>query len=1390
MATFANITYEYTANTTEYSPLPINNAFDREGFWYTYVPVNASNDTTGAEVKLYQWGASVALENGASYLTIDGTIPLLVEEWDGANTEYHAGVIEHIGAGLNDITNAVEDNAIMFAHMGADNASDDAFYWDRFYLPEGDTEWYYYQYHKHLPSFYVGYEGGRETTSGGGFIDADDKSFGYQISIRVSSGGTSYQSRLARVHTPSIGGAHNSHNDVTLPSTGTKNYMSGGVIRGTSDRYHYFYISANSAQWDVFSKTYSDSSGSFTGEVGVGTFDLKDPVFTANGTSGIQQNFPVRASCGDLLGSRIYFPVLMTNQTHSANSDLEIWSVSSITTLDNSDLVRQVIKSNFLGPCDAQCITVGSTLYVAYSDIANGGVRLHSYDETTWTDEGQILTNTSGSPVRVHGFRYNSADTAFYLMLSGTADGGASTYEGDGIYSYKLDEAFAGYPHLDYDSTNRAYLLRNASTAGYLEYNTNNGSLTRYNATEPKGIATDRRILEYNAGSPKFYRSKEVNIGGQEFYEHVLPLNDGRKVAVGRVSGLNIANTENSNILISFIDDDSTTRETHFVYGGLGADFCTGVCQASDDKIWVTGYTKSELLTKRDIKCHGFLRNIEDGLSEISPVDVIQDSDENYYTLANHEDGYIVIYKLNKNFEEVWQYKYDSGSTGADVAYGIAIDSSDNLYICGSTVNFGAGSTDALLIKINPTGTTSSVTWSYAYGTSSAEVAKSVVVTNDGGTEYVVMAMETGTTTYFTVVDLDGTVTEVNTVSNLNVNRLRPDTDSTKGRFLFSGDNGANKIRYGMGETDSTSNRMIQWIGGFSASANGAANDIACIGDPDGSGNGADYAVVGNEESDGFVLQLQVDETLGSASYNVGKTWSRTLGSCTFNSVVAENYTNPNWVIGNTNRKIHVVGQAGANGVIVQYDNTGAIQWQNSIGFMGTENLVAVIDDATQDNIVSVGTKTSHSDSIDGMLFRSWKQEFGTGNYHINGNPTTKMLYQATTLTESLNSATITSISASADSTASWTRTAAGSPTYTATFATVEEYDGSFGAQGVFQFWAASVDLSDVQNYLNTDSYRSDKTSGLRYNFTDSIFNFYQVATVGDGTADDGNAFGYDIIQHSGGMIVPVGVTSGDIGRKNTGESGVYDYIIYHINPSTGAFMYFQNGSTKDEEIYAVTELENTDIAITGRSTGTLGDPTHTNLGGYDIFLGIHEMTTHTTEYYQTGSGFNDSGINIHDIGANTLVVTYSTNGALGNQTNSGSEDFGVVKFNYVTDVWGDAYQTGTLRSCLVTQNGHHSTKLPDGRIAIVGHSSGFFADDNQTSGLLDLIVGIIDMDADAWKQYQIGTGSNEFGTSIESLGNKLIIGGHTEASFEDGMHAVYLEFDASYGISGKSSSD
>jgi len=1390
----ANQTYEYTANTSEYLPLPINNNIDRDGNWFVYVPVNASNDTTGGGVRFLKWDTPIPQVN--TYLTIDGTIPLIYEEVDGANVYYHSSAIEHVGEGVNDITNAVEDDAIIFAHLGANAADDDAFYWDRVFLQQGDTDWQYYQYHKHLPSFYTRYEQGRETTSGGGYIDPEDKSYGYQISTRVSSAGTAYQSRLARIHTPSIGGAHNSHNDVTLPSVGARNYMTGGIIRGTSDKYHAFYLAQNASNtslWDVYARTYSDASLSFTSQSTIGTYNLADPVFVFNDTSGDQQNWPVRASCGDVLGFKFYIPVVVKNESNSSLYDLQIWEFPSADPPDPGDIVTETIASGLSVFPDCQAVTVGSKIYFLYSDSTRGGVSGEVYDGTTWTDQGTVFSNSTSNKVRVHGFRYDSGSTKFYTLLSGTSAGASPTYEGAGVYSFKLDDAFGGYEHLDYDSTNHTFQLKGELTAGYIEYDIDNGVLTRYNTTEPAGIATDKRILEYDVGSPQFMRVEELTIGGEEYYYDSTILQDGRKCLVGTVEDLPIANTAAENIFITFLDADNPERRQHFVYGGLGQDYVTGITQASDGKIWLSGYTKSELVTKRDIKVHGFLRNCRDGSNGIYLKDVVRDSNNNYYAIGIHDTGFFIVYKFDDKFEEVWQRKFDSGSTGSDIANQIAIDSNDNIYVCGSTVNIGQGSTDAILLKFAPDGT---LTWGNAYGTSNSEDATGCVVTLDGDTEYVVLSIKSGTSTLFTSIDLDGSVNEVNVSANLNVNRLRPDVSGdTKGRFLFAGDNGANKIRYGMGEIGSTSNRMIQWLGGFSASANGSANDIGLLNDPDGSGNGADYVIVGEEETDGFVLSVQVDETLGSFVYNVGQSWARTLDTCKLHAVVCENYANPNWnMVTGTNRRIHVVGETTAdgrgmmgaeNGLIVQYDSTGALQWQNTISFMGREMLYGVVDDATQDNIVSVGFKSSHSyGSSDGMLFRSWKQEFGTGNYHINGNPGAAMWYEASTLTESLNSATISSISAPADSTGSLTAT---STTATSEiFTTIEEYDGSFGPNGTFQFWAASIDLDDVQMYINSDEYKQQLASGVDYAFTNEIFTFYQVATVGDGSADDGNVFGYDIIEHSGGMIVPVGVTSGDIGRLHTGASGVYDYLLLHINPTTGMFMYFQNGSTSDEEVYALTELADGQIAFVGRSTGDLGDPTHTNLGGYDIFLAIHDMTTHTTDYYQTGTGFNDVGIGVHDIGNNKLAVAFTTSGAFSGFTNQGGQDIGVVEFNYVTDVWGTAYQTGSESTEFVSQNGNHSALLPDGRIAIVGQTAGFFADNAVTTGLLDIFLGILDPSDGTWKRFQIGTGANDFGTSVNAIGDKLLIVGYTEAAISDGQHGVYLEFDSSKGIRGK----
>ena len=89
---------------------------------------------------------------------------------------------------------------------------------------------------QHLPSNYSKYDDGRIVFDADGFIRPADKQYGYLINILAKSGGNSYSVPLARIHTPSVGGAHNSHNDVTLPNTAGLNYLPGGIIKGGSNR--------------------------------------------------------------------------------------------------------------------------------------------------------------------------------------------------------------------------------------------------------------------------------------------------------------------------------------------------------------------------------------------------------------------------------------------------------------------------------------------------------------------------------------------------------------------------------------------------------------------------------------------------------------------------------------------------------------------------------------------------------------------------------------------------------------------------------------------------------------------------------------------------------------------------------------------------------------------------------------------------------------------------------------------------------------------------------------------------------------------------------------------------------------------------------------------------
>ena len=1379
------------ALTTEYLNLPITPGIAPTGFWYYYTPATANNTSKLASITPYRWGDQLPLEIGGSNLIMQGSFPLITESWDGANTLYHGGCIEWVGSGVNNITAEEEGDAFFFSHLGTLSTSpnDDVFYWDRAFVPIGGTEWKYYQYHAHSPTSYVQYENGRQVQGGDGFIDPADKAYGYMISTQVRVAGVFYNSVIARIHTPSVGGAHNSHNDITLPAVSNRNYMPGGILRGIGERYHTFYITAVDSQWRVFSRTYTDAAGSFTAEVDLGVYDLATPNF--NRSLGQQSQYPVRASNGTSFGARIYFPVIMNNST--SGFDLEIWSFNSLDTVSSGTLNREVLVSGVTARPDAFCAVVGTqTLYVLLTDVANGGVRLWKFDGSIFTDVGIAISNDVTEPLRVHGFEFNSEDFKFYALLSGTA-AGDKDYLGPGLYTFELDETFEGYKHLDYDAVNNAFVERGPLSAGFLRYTQINASFARINAVEPQAIGSGINIMDYAPPGPgtQFFNRKSVGFGGKDFYYHSITLQDGRRVAAGQV----VDNPENLGIggdLLFSIYSSDLKEATHLASGGPGADFFTGVYQSSNgQRIWLTGYSKSELVPKGEIWVHGWARNISDGGNAMEWKDLSVDSDGNVYLVGSHNDGWTVLAKYDKNYVLQWQRQVGDGTNNTDIGVSINIDDQGDIYVSGSTEEYSEDDPDALLIKVSPEG---DLIYARVYGTASSDLATSVVVIKKNGTQYLVMSVVTGTTTTFLVTDLLGNIVEQNIVADLVINRLRYNqTDPDSGRFLFAGNDGAGtKVgKFGMGEILSPT-RAVQWISSYSATANVNLNDIV-------NSDLDKYVICGDSGHDGMLAQVAASET-GPGSWMVTADWAKEMEvnpedvhpcNCGFNSLCVATDTEDEiyiYVVGSA--RGNVIPEMGEDeGLITRWKSNGDLDWQNVFGHDMHESFAAVVNDTTGRNIITAGWSESHSSSRDAVFFRAENLGFGTGLYTPDETSAMPYYYVAADYTVSANTNTYQQLTAPSNSSGTLV-----GDSYEASidesFYSAQDYNGAFGPNGVFSLFLAYVDLDLLQSWLNSDTYRENLRRGVKLNYIDDwnlIGKIWQVGTVGDGSADDGNAFGYDIIEATSGLVYVIGQTSGDIEKTNTGTSGVYDYLLVALDPDTEELEFYQNGTDRDEETYALTELEDGRIAFTGRTSGDLGEE---NFGGYDVFLGIYNPTDDTFDYYSIGSGLDDTGVNVHDLGNNELAVVFFTYGALTEETeNRGSQDIGVIKFNYDTDTWGTAYQTGSTTSELFEQNGKPSALLSNGRIAVTASSTGIFADDAVTYGFLDVCLAILDLETGEWTKFQVGTTANEISSSASVFGDTILIGGNAGGSFDEDIDAIFVEFDASDAFVGKSTS-
>lgn len=1377
-----------TVLTGSYLNLPITDGISPNGHWYYYTPANANNTSLGATFTPYRWGNALPLTGAVSALPMVGTFALLTESWNSANVTYHGGCIEWIGPGVNDITNEVEDDAFFFAHLGTLSTApdDDIFYWDRAYDPEAGSDWNYYQYHAHSPTFYPTYENGRQVIGAGGYINPADKAYGYMITTQVRVSGTTYSSILARVHTPSIGGAHNSHNDTTLPTTGNKNYMPGGILKGIGERFHAFYITANGSDWDIYTRTFTVAAQSFGAQTLIGTFNLADPLF--NPTLNQQSQYPVRAGCGTTFGSRIYFPVILNNAT--SGFDLEIWSFNSLDTIAGGSLTRQVIETGVAAKPDCFCAALGSTaLYVLCSDIPNGGTNLYKFDGTNWSSQGSFLTNNSANHIRVHGFEFNSEDFRWYALLSGTAAGGG-TYLGPGLYSFELDDAFSGYAHLDYDASNNSFVKRGALTTGYVKYTPSLATYTRVNDTEPKAIPADTQVLTYTQPNNQWFNRRSVGFGGNDFYYHSITLQDGRRFACGQITDNegNRGLPGSGDFLVSIYSSDLSSV-VHLAAGTTGDDYLTGCWEDKDNqRIYMSGYCKGAIVPKGDIWLHGWCRNLSDGGSAMEWKDMAVDSEGNVYLIGSHDAGWLVVAKYDRNYELVWQKRMGDNTSFSDIGLGVSVDSNNSVYFCGTTEEVGQGLKDALLFKMDGSG---NLLWAKVYGDASNNIGTSVTCILDGSDIRVILSIVTGSDTVFLVTDSSGTVVEQNKVTSLKVNRVRADLgQTTSGRFLFAGNDGISDGRFGMCQLDDPT-RMIQWIRGVNTANTVDIKDITTTQSPDINQDNAKYAIVGKDGTVGYVANYNVNDDAGV--YTITESWKKQVSSSELRAVICTPLSEAIrtvYAVGTTNAS-NVATMGMQEGLMTAWNVTdGTNQYKNVFGHDMDEEWVGIAWDYYNRNVLAVGWSESHSDSRDAIFFRYDKFGFGTGVYNNTATGTSPYYYSQTNLATANSTATLDTITAPTDVSGGMTGV-----TYTPYIEgadyTARDFDGAFGPNGVFTGIIAYLDLDKFQQYQNSEEYKSqasNKNNPLIYvSDPNLIGGFYQFATVGDGSADDGNIFVYDVIKHSNGDVYAIGQTSADVTKLNEGLSGVYDYLIIELNPTTGELEFYQNGTEKDEETYALTELSNGNIAYVGRTTGNIGG---VNSGGYDIFLGMFNPNTEISTYHSIGSGLDDVAVNVHDLGSNTAAITYFTYGAVGNNTvNLGSQDIGVIKFNYNTNTWGNAYQIGSTTSEIVEQNGKPSALLSSDRIAIVCSTAGVFADDAITYGFLDVGLGILNFTTGEWQKYQLGTAANEVCSSVSRFGDRLLLGGNAGGSFSNKIDAIFVEFDAQEGLVGLSTS-